>query len=314
VRLSSIKAEMAFLRHLLHKFLYPVKPRSEWRASGTWEWYVCSHHTWREKAGLTRQQLRVVEARAEKAGVVDTVVWMHRGTPTKHYHLYIPAAQSRLVRLARFALSTGGQKGQSIKDIEEDRNYPSEIKNTKSSDAIASREESMGNRSLRAMGKKTALEVKAEFEAKRKAGPQRPEKISPRALSAYWMKLIAMTEDKTLHKAHGMKQLGQLKHYAKITGEHALPAMEWAIKNWARMRHIAMEELGIPTSTTPTIGSLLEACETAVNHYVKDAQKVQVVMKPVESLQFELQTSSLKATKASKEEVVQALKDMKNED
>ena len=87
-----------------------------------------------------------------------------------------------------------------------------------------------------------------------------------------------------------------LSRYRKIvTDEHALLAMDWAIKNWPSFKY-RCEELDMGIATKPTIPSLLKGCEVAVQGYLAAKEEVHCA-KPVQTSAIVGKAPDAKATK-----------------
>jgi hypothetical protein len=132
-----------------------------------------------------------------------------------------------------------------------------------------------------------------------------PKKGTASSLSKYWINTLPLLKDGFV-KPHTLKELGVLSQYMKVTGAHALPALEWALKNWSAFQYRAKLEKGIDVPSKPNVYSLLKCCDVAVNGYQQDQQKaVAAVKKPVQM------TALKKEPLATKEEVLVILKGLK---
>jgi hypothetical protein len=108
-----------------------------------------------------------------------------------------------------------------------------------------------------------------------------------------------------------MKELGMFSQYLKATGTHAVPAMEWAVKNWSDFRYLSQEQLGEAVPSTPRIGALLKCCTVAVEGYLKAQTPVSYPTPVQTSAQVEVDEVPM----ATKEEIEAMLKSMdKDED
>lgn len=316
---SNAKIEMTFLWYLVQKFL----PRydgytNQWRQSGKWTWYACSHQEWARACLLTRKQLRIVEQRCEKMGLVDTMLWRFNNVPTKHYHMGdLRAVRIRLALLLSKLLEKGqSEKGQSIMSlyIKPDKRLLDYIGITylEQAQQKAAAQSPMSHMSeMKTMGKitgTTAQEVLNNLNKSKTEIPP-PTKISSKPMGDYWQRLLPMYVDKGFHKPLTMKELGQITLFIKSAGVvHAAPAMEWAVREWAKMRYRAEEELGEGLPTSPTISGLLRGCSVAVNGYLSEKQQVQVAPPKVKSVV--VQITAPKGTKATSADIAKALQEL----
>lgn len=220
-------------------------------------WLAKDNAGWLEECGLTRQMLRTAEAKLITMGLLEKKVWKFSATPTGHYHLSLEAFPIWLIQPDGMVASN---QSITIEPVLPEYSISTQLL---SDDFVSQKETGEG------MGSKTAREVLEGIQKKTSASPVKPYKVTAKSLSGYWHDLIPKHFDVKLQVPHSMKELGMLAQYAKRTGVHAVPAMEWAIANWAKYRYRAQEELGEVVSSTPRVGSLLKACIVAVEGYQK---------------------------------------------
>jgi len=331
VALKTLNNEKVFLKHLLQ------------RQEGSHTWYACPHSTWERKTGLTRRQVRWLEDRMVKLDIIETIVKRVHETPIKHYRVRRERALVRLHLIdnllwhevpqtveemdAAIKTTSGMASGMAnpiytglpLEEVETQQNYLHSTSN-----AIALQEpmtpNDMGEPTISTSSNKHSSQILKELKEKivnphAGACASAGGKVTPLVLSKLWIKTVAEVQDTVLHRPHGMKELGMLKHYLKFTGDNAAPALVWAVRNWARYRYRAQEELGESLPSTPRVGALLRGCEAAVRWYLKDEAKKQVAPTPVESPQLQISAQpGVVETKATKAEIEQYLKDTKDED
>lgn|SRR5512141_350434 len=283
----------AVLLHHLVCNLTPPYPQKIVR-KGSWTWWPMSHRDWAKSCNLTRKQVRRAEQKLEQSGLLETNVWLYKGAPTKHYRVDLSLFHSRLA-----------QKGQSINIDIETSSFSEEI--DEYSGHTSGAKAPLGEGGSKAMGKKDSAEVLRELENKKKLKPTVSRKITASYLANLWQQQLPLHVDKQFHKALTMKELGMLSQYLKAVGPHAVPALEWAIGNWPRMRYKAGEELGVTLPTSPVVWALLKACSVAVEGY----QEGKEVAPQVKS--FVVQTYATTGEQATASEIAQALKDMLGE-
>ena len=225
-------------------------------------WLVRNHREWTTDTGLSRKNLRTAANRLQRLGLIEMKVWKFDADPTMHYHLN---RANLAIRLA--------QSGQSItvKTVVPELPIKTQLL---SDDFSSSQKDEVPVTTEKTMGKQTAKEVFEEMQKKISASPSKPTKSNAKALSTYWMKLVPKYFDQGMQRPHTMRELGMFAQYAKLTGENAVPAMEWAISHWTEFRYRAKETLGEETPVAPKVGSLLKCCVAAVEGYQKATAKV----------------------------------------
>jgi len=269
-------------------------------------WLAKKHAEWTIDCGLTRQEIRTAEKRLTELGVLERKVWKFDGEPTAHYHLDVEHLKQVLWLPATNGMVASNQTVvASNQSITVGSNQPTKIKSSKyRSDAIASQKEVGGD-----MADKTAREVQKEIEKKISESPSKPLKVNAKNLSLYWRQQIPKYFDVGFMKSHTMKELGMLSQYIKTTGVHAVPAMEWAIRQWSEFRYRVKEELGDETTSKPSVGSLLKGCTVAVEGYLK----AQAPVDSPEPVQISAITMGMDVrVLATKEEIAAMLKSVKS--
>ena len=284
-----------------------------------------------------------MEKHLVRLDIIETIVRIHNRAPVKHYrvrreralvwlHLIedllwheLPFTVEELDAAVKGAtvsttVSTNPiYTGLPLEEVETQQNYLHSTSN-----AIALQEpmtpNDMGEPTISTSSNKHSSQILKELKEKivnphTGACASAGGRVTPLVLSKLWIKTVAEVQDTVLHRPHGMKELGMLKHYLRFTGENAAPALVWAVRNWARYRYRAQEELGESLPSTPRVGALLRGCEAAVRWYLKDEAKKQVAPTPVESPQLQISAQpGVVETKATKAEIEQYLKDTKDED
>jgi|PlaIllAssembly_1097288.scaffolds.fasta_scaffold00471_3 hypothetical protein len=261
-------------------------------------WLAKSRMDIAEECGLSAQATRTAEAKLLAMGLVERVVWKFDAIPTNHYHLDVE-------KLARFVAPHKSGINKSITGVEDTSCLPPKKKLIhRLSDDFASQEETEES-----MAGKTAREVLEGIQKKAAASPTVQGKVQAKTLSTHWQRIVPKHFDVGFQKPHTMRELGMLSRYVKLTGAHALPAMEWALSNWAKFRYRAKEEMGEEVASKPTIPALLKCCTVAVEGYLK-------VKEPVHSpepVQMSAPTVE-KPVLATKEEIEAMLKSMDKTD
>jgi hypothetical protein len=294
--LTGTAAAGVFLSYLYGWFTHaPTKLRVKKRGK---LWLAKSRLDIGEECGLSSKSTRCAEERLITMGLVERVVWKFDAAPTNHYHLDVE-------KLSRFVQKGKSEKGKSITVVEDTSCLPLKKKLIhRLSDDFASQEETEES-----MAGKTAREVLEGIQKKAAASPTVHGKVQAKTLSTHWQRIVPKHFDVGFQKPHTMRELGMLSRYVKLTGAHALPAMEWALSNWAKFRYRAKEEMGEEVSSKPSIPALLKCCVVAVEGYLK-------VKEPVHSPE-PVQTSAPTVEKpvlATKEEIEAMLKSMDKND
>lgn len=243
-----------------------------WSPRGKNGWFYKTQQDWESELGLKRRRVDRVRRQLKALGVLEE---QRRGIPCKVYYridlvklktLSVQASVSRKDKpVCTLCTNCDVHNVQTITEIT--HRLQTESKTGDSSSTLAKAEEHPDNH--QEDGEEKEKEDKKEMTLAKEILETMKKKSISLYLPSNWQ--AAMAEHTGgFQKPLSMKEIGQLKKYGQYTGDHAIPALKWAVHNWWKFAQQTKVEKGLDSvPTDPTIGFLLKYCDVAVNGYLQ---------------------------------------------